>query len=100
MTAPPLRIAVIAGDGIGTEVIPAGIAVLEQAVRRDDRRLAFTELPWGCDHYRRTGHMMDADGLEQLQDFDAIYLGAIGAPGVPDDVSLDAGRDRRLEPVR
>jgi tartrate dehydrogenase/decarboxylase/D-malate dehydrogenase len=88
MSAAPLRIAVIPGDGIGTEVIPAGIAVIERALRPGDHPLAFTEFPWGCDHYRRTGRMMSADALDQVQEFDAIYLGAVGAPGVPDHVSV------------
>jgi tartrate dehydrogenase/decarboxylase/D-malate dehydrogenase len=80
------RVAVIAGDGIGPEVIPAGIAVIEKAASRI--RLEFVEFPWGCDFYRRHGRMMDADGLDRLQEFDAIYLGAIGDPSVPDHVSV------------
>jgi tartrate dehydrogenase/decarboxylase/D-malate dehydrogenase len=82
------RIAVIAGDGIGREVIPAGIDVLRRAVRAETAALEFTEFPWGCDFYRRTGRMMDADALDRLQEFDAIYLGAIGDPAVPDHVSV------------
>lgn len=82
------RIAVIAGDGIGTEVIPAGIDVLRHAVRGEPCTLEFTEFPWGCEYYQRTGTMMSADALDQLQEFDAIYLGAVGAPGVPDHVSV------------
>lgn len=88
MSSTPFRIAVIAGDGIGTEVIAAGVSVLERALAPDDRRLAFTEFPWGCEYYQRTGRMMSEDALEQLQSFDAIYLGAVGAPGVPDHVSV------------
>ena len=84
----PLRIAVIAGDGIGPEVIPAGITVLERAVAGTGTALECTEFPWGCEFYQRTGRMMDADALDILQGFDAIYLGAIGAPGVPDHVSV------------
>ncbi|HVH57998.1 MAG TPA: isocitrate/isopropylmalate family dehydrogenase, partial [Vicinamibacterales bacterium] len=80
------RIAVIAGDGIGPEVIPAGIAVIEKAATGID--LEFVEFPWGCEFYRRNGRMMEADGLERLQEFDAIYLGAIGDPSVPDHVSV------------
>ena len=83
-----LKIAVIAGDGIGREVIPAGISVLEKAISASGARLEFVEFPWGCDFYRRTGHMMDPDGLDRLRDFDAIYLGAIGDPAVPDHVSV------------
>lgn len=83
-----LNIAVIAGDGIGKEVIPAGIEVLRRAVRDEACTLAFTEFPWGCDFYRRTGSMMSADALDRLQDFDAIYLGAVGDPAVPDHISV------------
>ena len=83
------RIAVIAGDGIGKEVIPAGIAVLEAATRGSQVALEFTHLPWGCEHYLAHQRMMDADGFDTLARFDAIYLGAIGAPGVPDRVSAD-----------
>ena len=83
------NIAVIAGDGIGQEVIPAGH---RGARARDagDRasRCAFTELPWGCDYYLRHGRMMDADGFERLSKFDAIYLGAIGDPKVPDHIAV------------
>ena len=82
------NIAVIAGDGIGREVIPAGIDVLRRAVSDGSCALEFTEFPWGCDFYRRTGTMMDADALDRLQDFDAIYLGAVGDPAVPDHVSV------------
>ena len=81
------RVAVIAGDGIGREVIPAGIEVLKKAAA-GSRGLEFVEFPWGCDFYRRNGRMMDADGLDTLQGFDAIYLGAIGDPSVPDHVSV------------
>ena len=65
------KIAIIAGDGIGKEVIPAALEVIEAA--RRPGVLAFTELPWGCDYYCRNGRMMDEDGFEQLQKFDAIY---------------------------
>ena len=83
------RIAVLAGDGIGKEVIPAGMSVLEAAVRGSSVTLAFTELPWGCDYYRAHHRMMDEDAFDRLAAFDAIYLGAIGAPGVSDRVSAD-----------
>jgi tartrate dehydrogenase/decarboxylase/D-malate dehydrogenase len=82
------RIAVIAGDGIGQEVIPAGIAALERASRGSGVTLQFTPLPWGCDYYLRHGRMMDADGFERLATFDAIYLGAIGDPKVPDHIAV------------
>src|SRR5438132_8709966 len=83
-----LRIAVIAGDGIGREVIPAGMAAIEAAVKGSDVTAAFTEFGWGCEHYARHGRMMDDDGLDQLAKFDAIYLGAIGAPSVPDHIAV------------
>ena len=83
------RIAVIAGDGIGPEVIAEGKLVL-QAIAAIDGSFAveFTDFPWGCEYYLKTGRMMDEDGLEKLKSFDAIYLGAVGYPGVPDNVSL------------
>src|SRR5262245_1907201 len=87
MTNTQHRVAVIAGDGIGREVIPAGMAALEAAARGSGVSLDFTELPFGCEYYLKHQRMMDADGFEQLAKFDAIYLGAIGAPGVPDGIS-------------
>ena len=81
------RIAVIAGDGIGKEVIPAGIDVLRMAAEQGGFRLDVTDIPWGCDYYLQTGRMMDADGIDQLMKFDAIYLGAIGDPRVSDAIS-------------
>ena len=84
---PTFKIAVVAGDGIGREVIPAGVAALEAAARGGDIALSFTDFPWGCDFYTQHGRMMDADAFERLVTFDAIYLGAIGAPGVPDGLS-------------
>jgi tartrate dehydrogenase/decarboxylase / D-malate dehydrogenase len=81
------NIAVIAGDGIGKEVIPAGMAAIEKALSGGGASVRFTELPWGSDHYLAHGRMMPEDGFEQLERYDAIYLGAIGAPGVPDGVS-------------
>jgi tartrate dehydrogenase/decarboxylase/D-malate dehydrogenase len=88
MTTATHRIAVIAGDGIGREVIPAGIAAIEAAARGHRASFEFTELPWGCDYYTRHGRMMDADGFETLTRFDAIYLGAIGDPKVADHVAV------------
>ena len=81
------RIAVIAGDGIGKEVIPAGMSVLEAAARGSGVTLEFTELPWGCEYYLKHQRMMEEGGLERLKAFDAVYLGAIGAPGVSDRAS-------------
>ena len=78
----------IAGDGIGQEVIPAGIAVVKKAAAVCGAAVEFVEFPWGCDFYRRHGRMMDEDGFDRLQEFDAIYLGAIGDPSVPDHISV------------
>src|SRR6266566_3086053 len=82
------RIGIIAGDGIGKEVIPAGLATIEAATRGTGISLHFTELPWGCDYYLSHGRMMDADGFERAAAFDAIYLGAIGSPEVPDHIAV------------
>jgi tartrate dehydrogenase/decarboxylase/D-malate dehydrogenase len=82
------RIAVIPGDGIGKEVVPEGQRVLEAAARRFGFELAWTEFDWSCERFTKTGRMMPEDGLEQLAASDAIFLGAVGAPGVPDHVSL------------
>jgi tartrate dehydrogenase/decarboxylase/D-malate dehydrogenase len=81
------RIAVIAGDGIGQEVIPAGIEVLKIAAEQGNFHCEFSEFPWGSEFYLRAGRMMDADAIETLMAFDAIYLGAIGAPSVPDHIT-------------
>jgi tartrate dehydrogenase/decarboxylase / D-malate dehydrogenase len=84
------RIAVIPGDGIGKEVVPEGLRVLERLADQSSGGIAFSfeSFPWGCEHYLETGVMMDPDGLEALADFDAIYFGAVGWPGVPDHISL------------
>src|SRR3954452_21219924 len=82
------QIAIIAGDGIGKEVIPVGIAVIEAATRNTGITINFTELPWGCDYYLSHGRMMDEDGFERAAAFDAIYLGAIGSPAVPDHIAV------------
>jgi tartrate dehydrogenase/decarboxylase / D-malate dehydrogenase len=82
------RIAVIPGDGIGKEVLPEGMRVLEAAGRRFGFELAWTQFDWSCESYAKTGRMMPDDGLDQLRAFEAIYLGAVGWPGVPDHVSL------------
>jgi tartrate dehydrogenase/decarboxylase / D-malate dehydrogenase len=82
------RIAVIPGDGIGQEVVPEGLRVLETAAHRFGFELAWTTFDWSCETYTKTGRMMPPDGLDQLRPFDAIYLGAVGYPGVPDHVSL------------
>jgi tartrate dehydrogenase/decarboxylase/D-malate dehydrogenase len=82
------RIAVIPGDGIGKEVVPEGMRVLEAAARRFGFELEWKEFDWSCEVYAKTGRMMPEDGLEQLRAFEAIFLGAVGFPGVPDHVSL------------
>ncbi|QQE75799.1 tartrate dehydrogenase [Brevibacillus composti] len=83
------KIAVIPGDGIGPEVIREGVKVLQKIAEWDERlQFQFDFFPWGCEYYVRHGKMMADDGMEQLQSFDAIYLGAVGYPGVPDHVSL------------
>jgi len=81
------RIAVIAGDGIGQEVIPAGIEVMKIAAAQGRFQCEFTDFPWGSDFYLRTGRMLDPDGIEQMLKFDAIYLGAIGDPRVADHIT-------------
>jgi tartrate dehydrogenase/decarboxylase / D-malate dehydrogenase len=81
-------IAVIAGDGIGTEVTPAALAVVAAAASRHGFAVTTTDYPWGCEYYLAEGRMMPADALDALRPADAIYLGAIGAPSVPDHVSV------------
>jgi len=83
-----IKIAVIPGDGIGKEVMPEGIRVLEAAGKRFGLGFEWDHCPWSCEYYARHGHMMPADGLQQIRHHDAIYLGAVGFPGVPDHVSL------------
>ncbi|MGO8790890.1 MAG: tartrate dehydrogenase [Terriglobia bacterium] len=80
------RIALLPGDGIGKEVIPAAVAVLHAAAQ--EFTLTFEPFEWGCEYYLRQGRMMPEDGLETLRPFDAILLGAIGHPTVPDHISL------------
>jgi tartrate dehydrogenase/decarboxylase/D-malate dehydrogenase len=82
------HIAVIAGDGIGKEVVPEGIRVLEAAGQRFGFRFNWHEFDWSCETYVKTGKMMPDDGLRQLKPYDAIFLGAVGHPSVPDHVSL------------
>ena len=83
------NIAVIAGDGIGPEVIAEGKKVFDGIAKMDGSfSVSFEDFPWGCEYYLKTGEMMPADGLDTLKNFDAVYLGAVGYPGVPDHVSL------------
>jgi len=84
-----LKIASIPADGIGPEVISAGIEVVTAAMARTaDAQIEFTHFDWGSDYYKKTGKMMPEDGLAQLQPFDAIFFGAVGAPDVPDHITL------------
>ena len=83
------NIAAIPGDGIGSEVIAAGIQVLQTLAKRDGGfDLKFTHFEWGSNYYLKHGEMMPADGLRKLQSFDAIYFGAVGSKDVPDHISL------------
>ena len=83
-----MKIAVIPGDGIGKEVMPEGLRILEAAGKKHHIDFQWTEFDWSCETYLKTGRMMPEDGIEQLQAFDAIYLGAVGFPTVADHVSL------------
>lgn len=83
-----LKIAVIPGDGIGKEVIPEGLRVLEAVGAVLDIAYDFDTFDWGCERYAQTGKMMPDDALQQIRHHDAIYLGAVGFPGVPDHISL------------
>ena len=83
------KIAVIPGDGVGPEVLAEGIKVLQAVAALDGTfSFEFETFPWGCEYYLQHGKMMDEDGMERLKSFDAIYLGAVGFPGVPDHISL------------
>ena len=83
------EIAVIPGDGIGPEVIAEAVKVLKAVSAADGRfDMHFTEFPWGCEYYLKTGQMMPDNGIEVLSKYDAILLGAVGYPGVPDHISL------------
>ena len=83
------KIAAIPADGIGPEVIAAGLQALEALARRDGGfRLDVTKFDWGSARYKKTGALMPEDGTEQLKAFDAIFFGAVGAPDVPDHVTL------------
>ncbi len=82
------KIAVIPGDGIGKEVIKEGMQVLDAAGKRFGFSFEWRTFPWGCDYYLANGEMMPSDGLEQLKAYDAIFMGAVGDPGVPDHISL------------
>lgn len=82
------RIAAIPGDGIGKEVVPEGIKVLDAVGRRFGLSFTWDHFDWSCEYFARHGRMMPEDGLDRIKGHDAIYLGAVGFPGVPDHVSL------------
>lgn len=83
------HIAAIPADGIGPEVIDAGLEVLEAVARRDGQfSFNVKTFDWGSDYYKRHGQMMPTDGRDQLKPFDAIFFGAVGAPDVPDHITL------------
>ena len=82
------RIALIPGDGIGKEVIPQTVKILDHLADRFGYRMKYTEFDYSCERYVKVGDFMPADGIEQLKEFEAILLGAVGAPQVPDHVSL------------
>jgi tartrate dehydrogenase/decarboxylase/D-malate dehydrogenase len=82
------RIAVIPGDGIGKEVVPVGVACVTAALERHGARFEWQNFDWSSDYYLEHGRMMPEDALEILAGFDAIYLGAVGMPGVSDVESL------------
>ncbi|HXM06933.1 MAG TPA: isocitrate/isopropylmalate family dehydrogenase, partial [Candidatus Acidoferrum sp.] len=82
------KIAKIPGDGIGNEVVPEGIRVVDAAAKRFGLRFEWEHFPWSCEFYKATGAMMPPDGLAQIRNHDAIFLGAVGFPGVPDHISL------------
>src|SRR6516165_176290 len=82
-------IAVIAGDGVGAEVIPEGKRVLEAAGKKHDVTFAFEDFDWGAGHFLRWGRMMPAGAIDLLQPCDAIYLGAVGHPQIPDHTTLN-----------
>ena len=84
MTTNAYKIAVIPGDGIGNEVVP----VAEAAARKFDFACSWDEKDWSCERFHKTGTMMPQDALASIRDHNAIFLGAVGYPGVPDHVSL------------
>jgi tartrate dehydrogenase/decarboxylase / D-malate dehydrogenase len=82
------KIAAMAGDGIGREVMPEGMSVLDAAAAQSGFAIEWKIFDWSCETYHATGTMMPADGIDRLSQHDAIYLGAVGFPGVPDHISL------------
>ncbi len=92
-------IAAIPADGIGVEVIAAGIEALDALAEKTGTfRFQFDHFDWGSDYYKRHGVMMPADGREQIRNHDAIFFGAVGAPDVPDHITLWACGSRSASP--
>ena len=89
MSQSKLSIAVIPGDGVGREVTPEGLRVLDAVATRSKASFQRTIFDWGTDYYFQYGRMMPDDAVDQLRSFDAILLGAIGQPDVPDNVTLN-----------
>ena len=83
-----VSVAVIAGDGIGQEVTPVGISCVDAALAAQDQRIDWVHYPWGSDLYRQTGRMMPANGIDLLSQHDAVFLGAVGMPDIPDTETL------------
>ena len=81
-------VAVIAGDGIGQEVVPAAISVIDAVAAGRDFEVSWTSYEWGSAYYRRHGRMMPEDALASLGEHDAILLGAVGSPDIPDVTTL------------
>src|SRR3954453_14154053 len=83
------RIAAMGGDGIGPEVVEAGVQALKVCAERDGKfKLDFQDFDWGSDYYKKHGAMMPEDGADQLRKFDAILFGSVGAPDIPDHITL------------
>src|SRR5947207_266401 len=82
------KVAVIPGDGIGQEVIPAALTVLEAVASHRGFSLELKDFPWGCAYYTKHGRMMAADAYDQLAEFPVIYFGAVGDPSVPDHIAV------------
>lgn len=82
------EIAVVPGDGIGKEVVPAALGVLDAVAAKFGIGFTYRDFDWSCETYKATGRMMPEDGLARLRDHDAIFFGAVGFPGVPDHISL------------
>ena len=94
------EIAVIPGDGIGREVMPEALRVLEAIGASHGLAFAFRQFDWSCETYRQSGALMPPDGIEQLRGHDAILLGAVGCPGAHqvEAIAQDDGQDRAAQP--